>query len=213
MTQRTCVVIEREATCGKPAVGRGLCRKHYQRWWKCGDPLATKCIRGDDAARFQSKVDRSGGPEACWPWLDKPDPYVYGYGRIKWGGQVRLAHVVAWEIAHGCAVPDGYHIDHVCHNQAIADGSCVRGICPHRLCCNPTHLVAKSPQDHMADTIAVDHGEFWTAVLTEAIVADIKVMLAAGLTGQVIADLTGTSLSTVGRVRRGEDFISVRHAA
>lgn len=28
--------------CGKPSVGRGLCRKHYNRWRKHGDPSVVK---------------------------------------------------------------------------------------------------------------------------------------------------------------------------
>ena len=39
MSTRTCIIIERGATCGKPVVGRDMCRKHYSRFERHGDPL------------------------------------------------------------------------------------------------------------------------------------------------------------------------------
>lgn len=34
----TCTVDD----CGKPSVGRGMCRRHYGRWWRHGDPTIVK---------------------------------------------------------------------------------------------------------------------------------------------------------------------------
>lgn len=86
------------------------------------------------AARFWSKVDRSAGPDGCWPWL----AYVskLGYGTFGIGGEVRRAHRVAYALATGQPVPDGHHLDHICHTAACALGD----DCPHRRCCNPRHL-------------------------------------------------------------------------
>lgn len=49
--------------CGRPAHTKLLCSKHYQRVrrvWKSGRTAEE---------RYERKVDRSGGPEACHPWL------------------------------------------------------------------------------------------------------------------------------------------------
>lgn len=67
------------------------------------------------AMRHESKTDRSGGPEACWPWLGTHNDR--GYGTISAGTssrQVTLkAHRVAWVIEHG-EITDDLTIDHLC---------------------------------------------------------------------------------------------------
>ena len=62
--------------------------------------------------------------------------------------QVRWAtHVFAYVDTYG-PVPAGLHLDHTCHNAAV---ECVGGrACPHRACCNPTHLEAVSPGENKA---------------------------------------------------------------
>jgi hypothetical protein len=37
--------------CDGPTVGRDLCRKHYQRWWKHGDPLYEKSRSHPDVSK------------------------------------------------------------------------------------------------------------------------------------------------------------------
>jgi hypothetical protein len=68
---------------------------------------------GDEASRFWSQVDRSGG---CWVWEGHRDRD--GYGRFKVTvrpGAYRTvrAHRWAWEAAHG-PVPAGMTLDHLC---------------------------------------------------------------------------------------------------
>lgn len=93
-----------------------------------------------DIQRFHSKVDRSGGPSACWPWRDVPSST--GHGSMGVGGRKGrkvLAHHVAYELANG-PIPSGLDVDHVCHN---ADRGCYANKkCPHRRCCNDAHLEA-----------------------------------------------------------------------
>ena len=100
------------------------------------------------AERFWLLVDRSGGPDACWPWgrAIQSD----GYGQLNWksiGGH-RKVHVVAWELANDQEVPVDeatgrkLDVDHLCHNR---DVSCPGGkSCLHRRCCNPRHLQPKT---------------------------------------------------------------------
>ena len=72
--------------------------------------------------RFWQKVDRSGGPDACWPWLG--GKCSDGYGTFWVGGKTVGAHRVAYTLLVG-PVPDGLTLDHLCR---------ARG------CVNPAHL-------------------------------------------------------------------------
>jgi len=135
--------------CGDPHYGHGLCSKHYQRKRKHGDPLITKLIIGDDRARFEAKVDRSGGPDACHPWTGSCSSD--GYGSFKIGGRTEKAHIQAWIFENGPRSP-GVDLDHECHNRAVHDGTCQPGVCDHRLCCNQRHLAPKTRQEHIRDT-------------------------------------------------------------
>lgn len=60
-----------------------------------------------------------------------------GPGQPQW-----VAHKYSYRIHKGL-IEDGYQIDHVCHTQAVAAGTCEGGDdCPHRKCVNPAHLEA-----------------------------------------------------------------------
>lgn len=100
--------------------------------------MATTCVGGsdvaDDTAGFWARVDRSGGPDACWPWLGK---LYEGYGQARGAGLQARAYRVAWILTHG-PLAAGLEVDHQCHNR---DLSCPGGpSCVHRQCCNPAHL-------------------------------------------------------------------------
>jgi HNH endonuclease len=86
-----------------------------------------------EARRFWGKVDRSGGPDACWPWTASRKE---GYGQF-WTNRehnpIPRAHRVAYELTHG-EIPEGHLVHHLCEN---------------RLCVNPAHLVALEPGEHV----------------------------------------------------------------
>ena len=65
--------------------------------------------------RFFAKVDRSGGDDACWPWLGGTTKR--GYGMFRCGGRMLLAHRFGYELQIG-PIPAGLHIDHLCRNRA-----------------------------------------------------------------------------------------------
>lgn len=66
-------------------------------------------------------VDRSGGPDACWPWLGATTADGYG------------PYSACYVIANG-PVPEGLELDHTCRN---------------RPCCNPRHLEPVTHAENM----------------------------------------------------------------
>jgi hypothetical protein len=90
-----------------------------------------KRIVGDDQARLLSKIDKSGGPDACWPFTGAISGN--GYGNFGLKGKTVGAHRAVWLFMVG-DIPEGLEVDHTCHNE---DLSCKGGKnCPHRRCMN-----------------------------------------------------------------------------
>lgn len=161
--------------CGAEAVvgGQALRRGHTK---SCG--CAKAAVFGPRGAasladRHGTHVDRSGGPDACWPWTGPTDRK--GYGRLSRGRRgegMAAAHRVAWELAHG-PIPGGLCVCHRCDNPP---------------CCNPAHLflgtIADNNQDMtekgrhgVSDVRGEAHGN---AKLTTEKVREIRARWAAG---------------------------------
>jgi len=103
-------------------------------------PRAQKEIKisEKDIARFWSKVDKSGGPDACWPWM--AGKLKAGYGKFKAYGRTLTSHRVSHSISKGYIPKDGsYHGICVCHK------------CDVKLCCNPSHLFLGTQADNVKD--------------------------------------------------------------
>jgi len=80
------------------------------------------------AERFWEKVDKSAGPDKCWPWTASRFPN--GYGRVMMPHGNESAHRVAYALTYG-PIPDGKVVDHV-KARGCGGGPCV----------NPVHLEA-----------------------------------------------------------------------
>lgn len=89
---------------------------------------------------FWEKVDRSGGPRACWPWLGASTDPKRGkngtYGRCRAWGTQTTAHRVALALHLGRDIRDGLFVLHSCNNPP---------------CCNPAHLREGTHKDNMLD--------------------------------------------------------------
>ena len=82
--------------------------------------------------RFWEKADRSGGPDACWPWTASMLPS--GYGHVYWLGHFHNASRVAFIIANGDPGNPKLVVDHLCRNRA---------------CVNPAHLELVSNRENL----------------------------------------------------------------
>jgi hypothetical protein len=139
----------------------------------------------DDIELFWSRVDRSGGADACWLWTRGKDKD--GYGVVQPGGRkgrLQYAHRVAFFVTHGrwpqpCCL-------HSCDTPA---------------CVNPTHLFEGTNRDNIRDRDRKGRnarGErIGISKLTEAQVREIRERHASGATYKQLALDYGVNRSLI----------------
>lgn len=76
---------------------------------------------------FWSNVDKGGD---CWLWTGPV--MTRGYGKFSFGGDVELAHRMAYILENG-GIPSRMYVDHKCHR---------------RRCVNPDHLRVVTPKQN-----------------------------------------------------------------
>lgn len=90
-------------------------------------------IPADVIEQLWSKVDQSGGPDACWPWTGRVDRC--GYGQLWAVGRRWQAHRLAYQVNTGAA-PGAMCVCHSCDSPP---------------CCNPAHLWIGTHADNVVD--------------------------------------------------------------
>jgi len=72
-----------------------------------------------------------------------------GYGQEFYNGKNTKAHRAEWMRVNG-SIPEGFVLDHICHNEAAAKGECAGGAtCSHRACVNLDHLQLVSQSENI----------------------------------------------------------------
>lgn len=198
-----------EPICSIPGCERGgklrraMCDGHYARWQKgqrgetLARPLRPLRKRTDDPhVYFWTRVDRSGGPDACWEWQGAKQ--ATGYGNLQIDGRSVRAHRLAWSLAHG-PVPDGMLVCHRCDN---------------RPCCNPAHLFLGTHAENLADMAAKGRSSRGShrpaTTLTVKDVRGIRARVAAGEPRSAVARDHGISNSAVSMIVRRKTWKHVR---
>jgi hypothetical protein len=143
---------------------------------------------------FWNNVDRSGGPDACWPWKLSKD--TGGYGQLWLNSKLQRAHRVAFKLTKG--VPK-FNVLHTCDNPP---------------CCNPDHVydgthkqntrdMMRRGRDRFPKFVGSAHGR---AVLDERKVRTIRQKKRPDW---YYADKYGVSKSTVAMARLGYNWSHV----
>lgn len=144
--------------------------------------------------RFLAKVDRSGGPDACWPWTAYRQKH--GYGTLLMGNRPHrwpgLAHRLSWWLANGAPPADGVVIRHRCDNPP---------------CVNPDHLEAGTQSQNCRDMVERGRSLFGQrnhkAKLTDEQALEVIARRRDGETMASIAADLGVDTSLVGHIQHG----------
>jgi hypothetical protein len=139
------------------------------------------------AERFWEKVEKT---EGCWNWTASKKQ---GYGTVKWGGRMRIAPRIAFEIEFGL-IPEGMQVCHHCDNPA-----CVR----------PSHLFLGTQKDNMRDMIV--KGRQARPPATKLTWADAQAIREAPGLHREIAARFGISRPTVSEIKAGYYWKTEQH--
>lgn len=174
--------------CGKRAVARGFCSKHYQRWRKSASPSEVKTIAkaGDPLRWLADHVDYDGND--CLPWPFAKYPSGYGMLNLPNGGATMASRQMCRE-KHGDPKDEAMQAAHTCGNGALA-------------CTNPNHLYWATRSTNEGDKVGHGTSNRGTgnghAKLTEETVRQIR---ASDLGPTALSNLIGVSAPTICDIR------------
>lgn len=162
----------------------------------------------EQAQRFWKQVDKSAGPDGCWPFFGSIRPNGYGSVYVLGSGRAHPnmmgAHCMAFALANRITDLAKTVVCHSCDNSR---------------CCNPKHLWAGTQKLNMQDCIS--KGRFvappptdwpermklqphhWQRLSREQVIL-IKDRLAAGEKQQTIADDFGVNSRTISKINVGQ---------
>lgn len=180
--------------CGQSRA-RGMCRKHYGRWWKYGDPKITRRLFGvgsTDELFFWSHVAITADATRCWLW--QAGQSRGGYGKVGFKGKTYYAHRLAWLWTKGEDI----------------SGALILHSCDVRLCVNPNHMRKGTQADNMRDKVLrgrqVRGEQLHSAKFTEQQVIHIKQRLADGEIQSNIAGEFSVHRSTISAINTGKHW-------
>lgn len=177
-------------TCGKVSARSDkplLSRRTFMALRYCSHQCYFVARRSDPVGKYWAKVERGPG---CWLWRG---PTSHGYGRVRFQGNFRFAHRVAFELATGID-PHGSVVMHSCDNP---------------LCVNPDHLTLGTQTQNIADMDAKGRrraakGERnGSARLTED---QVRAIRSDGRSADVIAEGYPVTVSGIHAIRNGRTW-------
>lgn len=183
-------------TCSGPSISpQGYCNPHYLKWLKRGSTDALTAPYGlTPVERFLYQCV-SGTSDECWEWTGARVSKGYGNFTVTVDGKQKsfTTHIVAWEIANGQKVPQGFVVRHKCDNPP---------------CVNPNHLELGTHKDNKRDQL--DRGRFTPqlgeahgcAKLTETQVLEIRTLV-GHVSRRRLAELYRVSLPTIQAIVSG----------
>lgn len=185
MRRKTTCFIDGCHNSGK--IVKGLCRTHYMRLQRRGDPLLVTKTEAGVSRRYLFEVVVPHRGEDCLIW-----PYARngsGYGYIS-TPEHQYAHRAACEAINGPAPSSTHEAAHLCGNG-------------HLGCVNPTHLMWKTRKENHADKRrhgTLQWGEKHTlSKLTEDDVRQIRALVGT-MPQKQIAERFGVAQSRVSKI-------------
>lgn len=170
------------AFCERPARKRGMCNRHYLRWWK-STPSKHR-PRPTVEERFWAKVQKQAST-SCWEWTAARKPSGHGIF-VGPQGKVVSASSFSLELHLGYRVPAGMECCHRCDNPP---------------CVNPRHLYFGTRQSNVDDAWARGRmpvgSERSAAKIDETQVLEIRNRYADGAGARELAEEFGIAISTL----------------
>lgn len=152
-----------------------------------------------DIERFWSKVNKSGGDDACWEWMSSTNPK--GYGKFWFIDDTISAHRFSWFLANG-KIPR--HQPFICHK------------CDNPKCVNPAHLFAGDSQDNISDMISKGRsltGEKSHAakITSEDVIEIRRLWHNSRITSRQLGEKYGLGKTSVLRIIHGKTWAHLPH--
>lgn len=140
--------------------------------------------------RIWRRVDKSGGEQACWPFVPVRVAEPYGRISISFNGSKQSAARVIWELTVG-KIPPGIFVCHKCDNEE---------------CVNPAHLFLGTASDNIRDAIAKGRFVQGGSRLNIYAVRAIRWLVARGRRPRDIASVYGVARRTVSQIAARETW-------
>lgn len=160
-------------------------------------------LKNADLIRFWDSIEKHGDT-ACWPWRGPAN--TKGYGRFNANGTRYTATRLALALRLGRDLTEDEQACHSCDNPP---------------CCNPAHLFVGTQTQNIADRQAKNRTHRWNgaragsrnqrAVLSEAMVADIRQLKGSALQREIAAKY-GVSRQTISAILNGNRWGSTSGA-